>query len=253
MAGLSALYFAAGSVPWVAPLLLGLDALVVGLIFHIASDLAARNVQGRAQAAIALVAFVALLFKVNAVLITVVALGLGTLFIHPEPRHRSTSVHKFAPRHWIAIGAVVAVVVGGAAFAWSLHSDVGTMGLVFFKIGAVAFGNGTTIIPLIQADVVDSYHWLTLNQFADGIALGQVTPGPFLITAAFVGYKVGGLAGASLATFAMFSPSIAMTLVFTELSAHFQDTQRIRGALGGVMAAFVGLLSVVILELGVLR
>jgi chromate transporter len=151
---------------------------------------------------------------------------------------------------WVGIGIVVAVVLAGAVFAWALQSEIGAMGLVFFKIGAVAFGNGTTIIPLIQADVVDAQHWLTLNQFADGIALGQITPGPFLITAAFVGYKMGGVFGATLATFAMFSPSFAMTLVFTELFAHVRNLSRIRGALAGVLASFVGLLAVVILQLG---
>ena len=153
-------------------------------------------------------------------------------------------------QRWAGIGIVAMVVLAVVAFAWSLQSDVGAMGLVFFKIGAVAFGNGTTIIPLIQADVVDAEHWLSLNQFADGIALGQITPGPFLITAAFVGYKMGGLFGATLATFAMFSPSFAMTLVFSEVFARLRNLKPIRGALAGVLASFVGLLAIVILQLG---
>ena len=106
------------------------------------------------------------------------------------------------------------------------------------------------IIPLIQADAVNTYHWLSLNQFADGIALGQVTPGPFLITAAFVGYKLGGVFGATLATFAIFPPSFAMTLVFTELFARVRNLKPIRGAFAGVLASFVGLLVVVLLQLG---
>jgi chromate transporter len=251
MLGLSALYFAVGSLAWVHSLFLGLEALVIGVIAQVTLDLGARNIQGRAQALIALAAFAALLFKVNAVLIVLFSLALGALLICPESRqaipHAREQAH--APR-WLAIGGVVAMVFAVAAFAWSLQSEVGAMGLAFFKIGSVAFGNGTTIIPLIQADVVDGNHWLTLNQFADGIALGQVTPGPFLITAAFVGYKMGGLFGAALATFAIFSPSFAMTLVFTELFAHIQNLRVIRGALAGVLASFVGLLAVAILQLG---
>ncbi len=248
---LSALYFAVGSLPWVHTLFLGLEALVIGVLAQVALDLGARNIQGRAQAAIALAAFAALLFKVNAILIVLAALALGALLIRPDSRGPITRTHNAPPaRRWIAMGAVVAAVFAIAAFAWSLQSDIGAMGLVFFKIGAVAFGNGTTIIPLIQADVVDTYHWLTLNQFADGIALGQVTPGPFLITAAFVGYKMGGVFGAMLATFAMFSPSFAMTLVFTEAFTRVRNLRVIRGALAGVLASFVGLLAVVILQLG---
>ena len=247
---LSALYFAAGTLPWVHALFLGLEALVIGVIANVTLDLGASNIQGRAQAAIALAAFAALLFRVNAILIVFAALALGALLIHPEVRKPITRPHNALPaRRWIAIGAVIAAVVAVAALAWLLQSDIGAMGLVFFKIGTVAFGNGTTIIPLIQADVVDTYHWLTLNQFADGIALGQVTPGPFLITAAFVGYKMGGVFGAMLATFAMFSPSFAMTLVFTEVFTRVRNLRVIRGALAGVLASFVGLLTVAILQL----
>ncbi len=249
---LSALYFAVGNLPWVHPLFLGLEALVVGIIVQVTLDLGARNLPGRAEALIALAAFVALLFKVNAILIVFLALALGAFLIHPttKPLPRTQTRHEPSRAQWLGIGIVVAAVVAGTALAWSLQSQVGAMGLTFFKIGSVAFGNGTTIIPLIQADVVDAQHWLTLNQFADGIALGQVTPGPFLITAAFVGYKMGGIFGATLATFAMFSPSFAMTLVFTQLFARLPDLQVIRGALAGVLASFVGLLAVVILQLG---
>jgi chromate transporter len=136
-----------------------------------------------------------------------------------------------------------------AAFAWTLKSEMGLLTLSLFKIGSVAFGSGTTIIPLIQAEVVDGNHWLTMSQFADGIALGQITPGPFLITATFIGYKMGGLLGATLATFAMFSPSFVMTLIFTELFVHIRNLKAVRGALAGVLASFVGMLSMVILQL----
>lgn len=251
MLALSALYFSFGSLPWVHPLFLGLEALVVGVIFQVTLDLGARNIQGRAQAFIALAAFSALLFQLSAILIVLAALVLGALLIHTEARKPKThSLGLSTSPHWAAIGAVVAVVLAMAVFAWSLQSEVGTMGLAFFKIGAVAFGNGTTIIPLVQAEVVNANHWLTLNQFADGIALGQVTPGPFLITAAFVGYKVGGVLGAALATFAIFSPSFAMTLVFTEVFTRLRDLKVIRSALAGVLASFVGLLAVVLLQLG---
>jgi chromate transporter len=98
--------------------------------------------------------------------------------------------------------------------------------------------------------VVDTHHWLTLSQFVDGLALGQITPGPFLITATFIGYKMGGVLGAALATFFIFSPSFAMTLVFTEVLGRLRGLCAVRGALAGVLASFVGMLAVVILQLG---
>ena len=149
------------------------------------------------------------------------------------------------------VGKVWPYVVAGIAVVAALWGGVvGAMALSFFKTGSVAFGNGATIMPLIQADAVTHYHWLTQGQFADGIALGQITPGPFLITAAFVGYKIGGVWVALLATFAIFAPSFAMTLVFTEVFEHLHTLAWVRGALAGILAAFVGMLAVVTLQLG---
>lgn len=76
------------------------------------------------------------------------------------------------------------------AISRCLRSDTGKVALSMFKIGSVAFGNGMTILPLIQTNTVDANRWLTMSQFADGIALSQITPGPFLIIAIFIGYKL---------------------------------------------------------------
>lgn len=254
---LSAAYFAIGKLPWVHPLFLGLEALVVGIIFNVTIDFGKGALKGKTEASIALIAFAAMLFKVNAVLIVLIGLGLGALFIRPSGQPKATSngrEEKQKPavswRTWLNIGVTALVVLVVALLSWSLRNDVGRMALSLFKIGSVAFGNGTTIIPLIQADVVDKYHWLTMNQFADGIALGQITPGPFLITAAFIGYKMGGWGAALLATFAMFSPSFVMTLIFTEVFSRLRNLTVVRGALAGVLATFVGLLASVILQLG---
>src|SRR5450759_5236340 len=257
MLALSALYFAAGSLPWVHPLFLGLEALVVGILFNVTLDMGAGAVKVRVEAGIALLAFAALLFKVNAVLLVLTALALGAWLMRPPAGARQPGKTAVLPparpvsrARWTATAAVIAGVLAVVALAWALHSDVGALGLALFKIGAVAFGNGMTIVPLIQADVVDTRHWLTLSQFADGLALGQITPGPFLITATFIGYKMGGVLGAALATFAIFSPSFAMTLVFTEVFGRLRDLRAVRGALAGVLASFVGMLAVVILQLG---
>jgi chromate transporter len=119
-----------------------------------------------------------------------------------------------------------------------------------FKIGSVAFGSGMAIISVMQAEVVQAHGWISQREFLDGLALGQITPGPILITATFIGYKLGGVAGAALATFAIFSPSIAMTLVFTEVFGRIKHLQRVRDALAGVLAAFVGLLAATLVHLG---
>ena len=258
MSVLSAFYFAAGNLLWVHPLFSGLEALVVGILFNVTLEMGGRNIQNRTQTVIMLLAFVSLLLKFNAVLIVLAALALGALLIRPvagkgkiaEARKPFSKIEQASAKRWAGIATVAAVIIGVVAFSWSLRSEMGRLSLSLFKIGSVAFGNGSAIIPLIQAETVDVHHWMPLNQFADGIALGQITPGPFLITATFIGYKVAGFLGGLLATFAMFSPSFAMTLVFTEVFAHIRNLKAVRGALAGVMASFVGLLAVVLLQLG---
>jgi chromate transporter len=255
MSVLSALYFAAGNLPWVKPLFVGLEALVVGVLFNVTLEMGGRNIQTRTQAVIMLLAFGALLLKLNAVLIVLVALALGAWLIRPSAGKnagagKQARAESDSPRRWLGIGAVAAVILAVVAFSWSLKSEIGGLALSLFKIGSVAFGNGSAIIPLIQYETVDAHGWMSLNQFADGVALGQVTPGPFLITATFIGYKLAGFWGGLLATFAIFSPSFAMTLVFTEVFARVRNLKPVRGALMGVMASFVGLLAVVLLQLG---
>jgi chromate transporter len=256
MSVLSALYFAAGNLPWVHPLFMGLEALVVGVLFNVTLDMGERNIQQRSQAVIMLLAFGALLFKVNSILIVLAALALGAWLIRPAAGKNtgaskpSLKVEPVSLKRWAGIGTVAVGILAVAALSWGLKSEIGGLALSLFKIGAVAFGNGSAIIPLIQAETVDVHHWLSLSQFADGIALGQITPGPFLITATFIGYKLAGFWGGLLATFAIFSPSFAMTLVFTEVFTRLKDLGPVRGALAGVMASFVGLLAVVLLQLG---
>ena len=251
MIALSALYFAAANLSWIHLIFAGLEALVVGVILNVTLDLGGRALKGKVEAAIALLAFTVLLFKVNALWVVLTSLVLGAIFIRPAVKSPVIPYSKLntSLRKWMSIAAATFVVLIVVAFAWYLKSDMGLLSLSLFKIGSVAFGNGTTIIPLIQADVVDGNHWLTMSQFADGIALGQITPGPFLITSAFIGYKMGGILGAGLSTFAMFSPSFIMTLIFTELFVHVRNLKAIRGALAGVLASFVGMLTVVIFQL----
>ena len=231
---------------------------MVGIVLNVTLEMGGRNLQSRTQAVIMLLAFVALLFKVNSVLIVLVALGLGAWRIRPVAgAGKMAGANKPCPRsepvsgkRWASIGAVVVVVLAVVVFSWNLKSEMDGLVLSLFKIGSVAFGNGYTIVSLLQTEAVEAHPWLTMSQFADGIALGQITPGSILIIATFLGYKLGGFWGGLLATFAMFSPSFAMTLVFTEIFARIRNLKPVRGALAGVMASFVGLLVVVLLQLG---
>ena len=95
-------------------------------------------------------------------------------------------------RAWM-IAAVLAVALLAGPRLWA--PALAELNLTLMKLGALAFGGGFTLIPLIQHEVVEYHGWLTTREFIDGIALGQVTPGPIVITATFVGYRLRGSGG----------------------------------------------------------
>ena len=246
MSVLSAFYFSAGNLPWVHPLFVGVEALVVGIVLNVTLEMGGRNIQTRTQAVIMLLSFGALLFKVNSILIVLVALALGAWLIRPAAGagkmagagKPAAKVQPVSLKRWVGIGAVVVVVLAVVVFSWTLKSEIGALALSLFKIGSVAFGNGYTIVSLLQAEAVEAHPWLTMNQFADGLALGQITPGSILIIATFLGYKMAGFWGGLLATFAIFSPSFAMTLVFTEVFTRIRDSESRARCAGGSDGVF---------------
>jgi chromate transporter len=130
----------------------------------------------------------------------------------------------------IAAGTVPAVVSGGlAALAW-----------VAFKVGALSYGGGFVIVPLMQHDAVRTYHWMTDSQFLSAVALGQVTPGPVVHTVAVVGYAAGGVGGGLLAALCAFGPSFAFVLAGGSRFDRLRRNTRAQSFLTGAGAAAVG-------------
>lgn len=151
-----------------------------------------------------------------------------------------------------ARGWIVAALVG-AALVWGPHlwaPVLGQLDLLLMKLGLLAFGGGFTLIPLIQQEVVGRLGWLSTREFIDGIALGQVTPGPIMITATFVGYRIAGVVGAIASTLAVFFPSF---LVLVGTAPHYDRIKRLRTVqqmIRGVLAGFIALLVFVLWQFG---
>jgi chromate transporter len=141
-------------------------------------------------------------------------------------RGGGTRLHGF-----LAAPAFVLAVGGGvlASVAW-----------VAFKVGALSFGGGFVIIPLMQADAVSRYHWMTGAQFLNAVALGQITPGPVVQTVAVVGYAAAGLAGGLLASAVAFTPSFLIVLVGAPRFEQIRSSQRARAFLDGAGPAAIG-------------
>jgi chromate transporter len=127
-------------------------------------------------------------------------------------------------------GPLLSVTTGGlGALAW-----------VAFKVGALSYGGGFVIVPLMQADAVHRYHWLTDGQFLNAVALGQITPGPVVQTVAAVGYGAAGVGGGLLAALIAFSPSFAFILVGGSRFDRIRRDLKARAFLDGAGPAAIG-------------
>jgi chromate transporter len=132
--------------------------------------------------------------------------------------------------------------------ATALHAitlaGLGALAWVAFKVGALSYGGGFVIVPLMQHDAVSTYHWMTGAQFLDAVALGQVTPGPVVLTVAVVGYAAAGIAGGLFAVVVAFAPSFAFVLIggrrFEEIRASASIQSFLTGAGPAVIGAIAG-------------
>jgi chromate transporter len=119
-------------------------------------------------------------------------------------------------------------------------AGVGALAWTAFKVGALSYGGGFVIVPLMQADAVDHYHWMTSGQFLNAVALGQVTPGPVTHTVAVVGYAAAGIWGALLASAVAFAPSFSFILLGAERFDRLRADLRARAFLDGAGPAAIG-------------
>jgi len=142
----------------------------------------------------------------------------------------------------VAVAAAHTVILGGlGALAW-----------VAFKVGGLSYGGGFVIVPLMQHDVVSTYHWMSGAQFLNTVALGQVTPGPVVLTIAAVGYAVRGVTGALLATLVAFAPSFLMVIVAARHFERLRTNPSVTAFLAGAGPSVIGAIGVSALALAAL-
>jgi len=141
-------------------------------------------------------------------------------------------------------------VLTGVATAGTLAA----LGLFFLKAGTFIFGSGLAIVPFLREGVVRQHHWLTERQFLDAVAIGLITPGPVVITAAFIGYLVGGLAGAGVATVAIFVPIYLGVILPGPWFVRHQHNPQVQAFVRGATAAAAGAIAgaTVVLSRGVI-
>jgi chromate transporter len=160
--------------------------------------------------------------------LVLVLLGCGAVELAWQ-RDGSGRGHGLAVHAW-------PLAVGGVAATGSLF----TLAWVAFKVGALSYGGGFVIIPLMQADAVDRYHWMTDGEFLNAVALGQITPGPVVHTVAVVGYAAAGVGGALVASLVAFAPSFAFVLFGAGRFDRLRADRRARAFLDGSGPAAIG-------------
>ncbi len=135
-----------------------------------------------------------------------------------------------------------ALPAAAPASAMARLHRLGELAGVFLRAGALTFGGGYVIVPLLEAELVQGRHWLSAQAFVDAMTLGQITPGPVVITSTFVGYTLSGLAGALLATIAVFLPALVLVLLVCLSLDRFRASPGIQAFLKGIQPAVVGLM-----------
>ena len=127
--------------------------------------------------------------------------------------------------------------------------DLLRLAIVLFVANALTIGGGYAMIPLLQREFVTHYHWLTNKEFIDAIAIGQVTPGPLTVMNAFMGFKIGGLAGALIAMAASYLPCLIIVTTVTKYYLRYKELWVVKASFAGIKPAVVGLLAAVLLFL----
>ena len=221
---LSSLFLASGAPLWVRAAGAGAGAAVPAVAFTAGATLTPASWRrGRTRpwlwaAAFAAGAAGAILLGAELVLVLLAA-GLVGVVVNREPG---------AGR----LAAIVPGTVGNSAFA--------PLAWTALKVGALSFGGGFVIVPLMRADAVSAHHWMTSAQFLDAVALGQITPGPVVQTFAAVGYSAAGLGGALLAAAIAFAPSFLIVLAFAGRFEQLKLNAGVQAFLAGAGPAAIG-------------
>ncbi len=260
MVSLTTLYVIyASQLPALNHLLAAVLPAVAAIIVAVAYRMGRKVLQSRREAVFALLAallFIAApqLFRPYATMAIVLGSGLAGWYLFRKSDAEQPLSAPHLPRQWWLGLAVALGVLGGAcitALAFDGHGLL-QIALTFGGLSLMLFGSGYVLVPMIFDAVVSNAHWLTTEAFLDGLALSQVTPGPVLLLAAFIGQHVMaeqygllyGIAGALVATFAIFAPPAVLMVVVSNTFEEIKPWPSVRACLRGIRCGVLGMISV---------
>ena len=247
MLSLTWAYATYGALPVMRGVFYGLAPVVVGIFAVAVWRLGRAAIKDAKQISLALATAAALMFTpIDIIPLLLLAGALGVVF--------------YGAWRWGLAAALILIVGYGALhLSGSLPPvtqtaatdavDLSEIAAFFFKVGAFTFGGGLSVLAFMQDQVVNQLHWLTQQQFLDGLALGQLTPGPVLMVAAFVGYQTSGVGGALVGAGAIFLPSFLLMLSILPVFERIKRITWMKAALKGISPAVIGMIAVAMLQM----
>ncbi|HKD76571.1 MAG TPA: chromate efflux transporter, partial [Ktedonobacterales bacterium] len=227
-------YVTFGALPAVAGVVRGITPVVIAIIAQALWGLSRTVLRGPIPIIAGIAVLALYLLGWNTILLLFGAAVLAGLALLIQQGRRGTSA------------LLLPGVLGATAPGFSQIA----LFLTFLKIGAVTYGSGYVLLAFLHSDLVTQLHWLTNRQLLDAVSVGQFTPGPVFTTATFIGYVVGGLPGALVATLGIFLPAFALIPIIDPLARQIRQRRVTANLLDGVNAAALGLMGGVLVQLG---
>ena len=232
-------YVRFGATPQATWALYGIKPVVIAIIVQAIWNLGQKAVKGPLTMVVGVIVLALYFLSVNEIALLFGG-GLIVMFAMNYQRLRKR-----------AMGAALIPIGGmGILSQISMPFSLPLLFLIFLKIGAVLYGSGYVLLAFLRADFVIRLGWLTDQQLIDAVAIGQVTPGPVFTTATFIGYILGGIPGALLATLGIFLPSFIFVAIASLLIHRIRDSVWFGSLMDGVNVAALGLMAAVTWQLG---
>lgn len=210
-------YLEYGDLPQVRSIIQGVIPVIIAVIISVAYNMSRKSVTSGKHFLILLAGLIIQFFYSGYLVFILCLLGsalVGLLFFKSEEEINETETQRHKA-DWAPLLLGVAFIISLGVSILTPYNLNLKIFEVFSKISLTLFGGGYVMVPILQDIIVEQMNWLTNIQFVDAIAIGQVTPGPILISAAFVGYKVNGILGALIATLGIFGPSSILMIVLS--------------------------------------
>lgn len=238
-------YVRYGSLPQFRAIMYGIKPVIVAIILQALWRLAPIAVKNGSLALVGSIALAAAIFSVSPLMIL-----CGAVLLQRQWRRTSGALPPPWPRFRRPDGRVSCPCSRARVRRWrSYLSASWDFSFFFLKVGAVLYGSGYVLLAFLQADLVDRLHWITQSQLLDAVAVGQVTPGPVFTTATFIGYLLGGTAGAVAATLAIFAPGFIFVAASRPLIPRIRRSMTAGAFLDGVNVGALALLAAITLQL----